>query len=98
MPQANKTVSEPEIIPPDHAGRDTRRKRVFVDGRGTERVYIARLHPLGFILVVLIAAILSAVMIALLLGALLIWLPLLVFFVACGIIVAVLRAYFTRAP
>ena len=98
MPQADQPRPEPEIIPPDHAGPDKRRRRVFVDARGTERVYVARLHPLGFILVVLIAAVLAAVMIALLLGALLIWLPLLVFFVAGVIIVAVLRAYFTRAP
>jgi hypothetical protein len=97
MPQADEPHPEPEIIPPDHAGPDKRRTGVFVDARGTERVYIARLHPLGFILVVLIVAILSAVMIALLLGTLLIWLPLLVFFVAGVIIVAVLRAYFTRA-
>jgi len=98
MPQADKPHSEPEIIPPDHAERDSHRTGVFVDARSTERVYIARLHLLGFILVVLIAAVLSAVMIALLLGVLLIWLPLLVFFVAGVIIVAVLRAYFTRAP
>jgi len=98
MPQADEPRSEPEIIPPDRAGRDTHRARVFVDARGTERVYVARLHPLGFILVVLISAVLAAVMIALLLGALLIWLPLLVFFVAGVIIVTVLRAYFARAP
>jgi len=97
MPQGDKPRSEPEIIPPDHAGRDTRRARVFVDAHGGERVYVARLNPLGFILAVLITAVLLAVMLALLLGALLIWLPLLVFFVAGAIIVTVLRAYFTRA-
>lgn len=53
MAQADKPRSEPEIIPPDRAGRDTHRTRVFVDVRGTEHVYIARLHPLGLILVVL---------------------------------------------
>jgi transposase InsO family protein len=55
MPQVDERRPEPEIIPPHHTGPDTRRKRVFVDARGTERVYIARLHPLGFIMVVLIS-------------------------------------------
>ena len=46
----------------------------------------------------LITAILVAVMLALLLGVLLIWLPVLVLFVAGAIIVAIVRAYFRRGP
>ena len=40
MPQDEKPRSEPEIIRPDRAGRDTRRSRVFLDTRGTERIYV----------------------------------------------------------
>lgn len=98
MPQSDEPQAEPEIIPPDRAGRRTHRTHTFTDAYGTERVYVARLSPFGSILVVLITAILLAVMLVLLLGALVIWLPLLVFFVAGAFIVAILRAYFKRGP
>jgi hypothetical protein len=102
MPQGEKPRSEPEIIPPDHAERrkaqGTPRTRVFIDARGTERVYVAKLGPLGIILAVLTTGILSAVMLILLFGAFLIWLPLVVFFIAGAIISGALRAYFRRAP
>jgi hypothetical protein len=100
-PQGEKPRSEPEIIPPEHAGRTaqgTPRMRVFVDTRGTERVYIAKPGPLGIILVILITGILSAVMLILLLGAFLIWLPVVVLLVAAAIIAGLLRRYFQRAP
>ena len=100
-PQGEKPRSEPEIIPPDHAGRTaqgTPRMRVFVDTRGTERVYVAKPGPLGIILVILITGILSVVMLILLLGAFLIWIPLVVLLGAVAVIVGLLRAYFQRAP
>lgn len=96
MPQGERPRSEPEIIPPEQAG--TRRTNAFAEAHGTERVYVARLGPIGIILVVLITAILSATALVLLLGALLIWLPLLVLFIAGAVIAAILRGYFTRAP
>lgn len=80
MPQSDKPRPEPEIIPPDHAGQETHRTQTF------ERIYVANLGPLGFILVVLITGVLMAVLLALLLATLLIWLPLLVFLVA-GVII-----------
>jgi hypothetical protein len=102
MPQGEKPRSEPEIIPPDHAERRTTqgrpRTRVFIDTQGTERVYVAKLGPLGIILAVLTTGILSAVMLILLFGAFLIWMPLVVFFIAGAIISGLLRTYFRRAP
>ena len=57
MPQGKKPRSEPEIIPPDHAEQRTAQgrpqTRVFIDAHGTERVYVAKLGPLGIILAVL---------------------------------------------
>jgi hypothetical protein len=101
MPQGEKPRSEPEIIPPDHAGRRTAqgapRTRAFIDAHGTERIYIARLGPLGLILAILTTGILSAVMLILLFAAFLIWLPLVIFFIAGAIIFGFLR-YFRRAP
>ncbi|MEJ2374533.1 MAG: hypothetical protein P8Y71_03635, partial [Pseudolabrys sp.] len=96
MPQGDEPRAEPEIIPPDRAGRDKHRKRTFTDAYGNERIYVAQVSPVGSILVVLVAAILLAVMLVLLLGALMIWLPVLVFFVAGAFIVAIVRAYFKR--
>jgi hypothetical protein len=72
--------------------------RVSVDTRSTERVYIAKPGPLGTILVILITSLLSAAMLVLLLGAVLIWLPAVILFVAAAIVVGLLRIYFQRAP
>src|ERR1019366_1611693 len=102
MPQGEKPRSEPEIIPPDHAERQTAQgrpqTRVFIDAHGPERVSVAKLGPLGIILAILTTGILSTVMLILLFGAFLIWMPLVVFFIACAIISGLLRAYFRRAP
>jgi hypothetical protein len=89
---------EPEIIPPEHPGRqtaqDTPRMRIFVDTHGTEHFYVARLRPLGIILLVLTMGILLAVMLILLLSAFLIWIPVVVLLVTAAIIAGLLRGYF----
>lgn len=83
-PQGEKP--EPEIIPPEHPGRqtaqDTPRMRIFVDTHGTEHFYVARLRPLGIILVVL--------------SAFLIWIPVVVLLVIAATITGLLRGYFER--
>jgi hypothetical protein len=96
-PQGEEPRSEPEIIPPGHAERGTPRMRVFVDTHSTERVYIGKPPPLGIILVILIAGLLSAAMLTLLLGAFLIALPVVVLFVTAAIVAGLLRIYFQRA-
>ena len=96
MPQGDKPRSEPEIIPPDRTARGAHRREGFTGAHGSARIHVVRLGPLGTILVVLITAILAAVMLALLLGVLLVWLPLLVLFIAGAIIVAILKTYFGR--
>ncbi len=98
MSQGEKPRSEPEIIPPDRAEgtRGRPRAHIFTNTRGTERVYITRIGPLGIILGILTAGVLTAVIIALLLGTLLIWLPLVMLFVAVAVISGLLRTYFKR--
>jgi hypothetical protein len=102
MPQGENPRSEPEIIPPDRAGRRTEQgrpqTRVFIDAHGTERVYIARLGPLGVILSVLTTGILATVMLVLLFATFLIWVPLVIFFIAGAMIVGLLRTYYRRTP
>ena len=97
MGESEKPRSEPEIMP-DEAGHEAQGKprvRVFVDRRGTERVYIVKPSPLGAILITLITAILSAVLLVLLLGAFLFVAPFVVLFVAAVIIVGLLRVFFS---
>jgi hypothetical protein len=93
-PQAEEPRSEPEVIPPDDA-HVTRRMRIDTE---TGRIYVAKVSPLGTILVVLIVGLLSAVMLVLLLGALLIWLPAVVLLATAAIVAGLLRAHFQRPP
>ena len=68
--------------------------RVFVDTRSTERVYIGKPSPLGLILVVLIAGLVSAAMLVLLLGAILFVLPIVALFITAVVVAGLLRVYF----
>jgi len=71
---------EPEIIPPGQAWRepDWRQRNTRPDGwtvGGTQRIYVGKLGPLGFVLVLLLVCILVAVVALAVVGALLIWVP-----------------------
>jgi hypothetical protein len=98
MPKPEKPRSEPEIIPPDRAGREPPRAQSFFETRGSERIYVARVGPFGVILTMLVAAIMFVVLLVLMLGAFLFWLPLLIFFIAGAVIAGFLKAYFGRSP
>jgi hypothetical protein len=84
---------EPEIIPPDGSrspfafGRDA-----FTQRRGTHRVYVTRIGPFGFALLLLTLAALAAAIFIAALGAVLIWIPLFALFV----IIAVVFRFFRR--
>ena len=91
--------SEPEIIPPGHGHRKrTMRGRqgtfVFTDTSGTDYVHVTQIGPFSGLLSLLILGILAAVFLVLLIGTFLIWLPLVVAFVAGAIIVGAIRTYF----
>ena len=100
MGESEKPRSEPEVIPPYGAGRQTSRgkprMRVFVDTRGSERIYILKPSPLGAILITLITAILTAVPLVLLLGTFLFVAPFLVLFVAAAIIIGLFCVFFSE--
>jgi hypothetical protein len=89
--EAEEPRSKPEVIPPD--AHVTRRMRIDA---GTGRIYVAKISPLGTILVVLIVGLLSALMLLLLLGALLIWVPVVVLFVTAALVAGLLRGDFRR--
>jgi hypothetical protein len=87
---------EPEIIPPDHFGRRDRGEswpppHGFTQMRGTHRLYVGRIGPFGFALVMLIAGLLAAVLLLILIGAALIWIPVLAVLVVIAAISGVFR-------
>jgi hypothetical protein len=93
---------EPEIIPPDHGGRQSDwrstpwRGSPFGGARTTQRVYVTRLGPFGIaILLLAIAAIVAIIMIAVV-GAVLIWIPVVVALLVIGALFRLLRGFGPR--
>lgn len=88
--------SEPEIIPPDRDGGRFGWRRSPSPSYGFEetrssRVYVAKLGPLGGVLLLLaIAAIVAIVMIAVL-GAVLVWIPIVALVVIVGALFRLFR-------
>ena len=91
--EGEKPRSEPEVIARGDERSRSERVHAF---SGTERIYFTKPSPLGFILVVLTTAILSAAMLVLLFTTFLFLAPVVVLFVAGLIIAGFLRGYFQR--
>jgi hypothetical protein len=96
--QPERPGVEPEIIPPDRRYGDsnwhgrTARPYVFSGLTGeTHRIYVGRLGPIGFALLMLIVGLLVAVVILAVVGAVLLWIPILALLVAAGAIIRLLR-------
>ena len=87
---------EPEIIPPGRRGPYDRGYGGppfgFTPMRGTQRIYVGRIGPFGFALILLIAGFLAAVLLLILIGAALIWIPV----VAVLVVIAGLAGLFRR--
>jgi hypothetical protein len=104
MAAGEKTRAEPEIIPPDRGGRQSRFGarsgasgiRVFVEGDGVRHIYVARLGPLGVAALALMIGILIAMIFILALGVFLFWIPLIGLLIAAAITSSLLRAYFRQ--
>ena len=84
---------EPEIIPPDVRARDPYSRRSF---EGGQRVYVARIGPVGFALMSAAIAALAALFFILLLGAFVVLLPLAGLALAIIIAVGMLRIFIWR--
>ena len=86
---------EPEIIPPNRRGPYDRGDGWppygFTQARGTHRVFVGRIGPFGFALIMLIAGLLAAVLLLILIGAALIWIPVVAVLVIIAAISGVLR-------
>jgi hypothetical protein len=93
--QPERPRREPEIIPPgnDRPGRDSRSppSHGFNERRSTHRVYVSRIGPLGFALLLLMLALFGGVFLLALIGAALIWFPVLLVFAVIAAIAGLIR-------
>ena len=93
--QPERPRREPEIIPPgnNRPNRDSRwpPNYGFNEGRGTHRVYVSRIGPLGFVLLLLMLALFGGIFLLALIGAALIWFPVLLVFAVLATIAGLIR-------
>ena len=93
-PATERPRAEPEIIPPERRGARPHEGGAPYYGDGAERIYVGRVGPLGFVLLALTIAILTAVVFVVLMGAFLIALPLALVL----LVVALFAGAFRRRP
>jgi hypothetical protein len=84
---------EPEIIPPD---RGSGRSSAWPPSHGynqrrSQRIYVTRIGPLGFALLMLIVGLFAGVLLLALIGAALIWIPVAAVLLIIAAIAGVLR-------
>jgi hypothetical protein len=92
--QPEQPRREPEIIPPgkDAPPRESSWPRYgYSESRGTHRIYVGRIGPLGFAIVLLMAALFGGVLVLALIGAVLIWFPIVAVLAIIGAIAAIIR-------
>jgi hypothetical protein len=85
---------EPEIIPPARGRResgsgwqyDVWQPYMSSTAGGTRRLYVARLGPLGLVLLMALIGIVVAVLVLAVVSAILIWIPILALLLAAGVI------------
>jgi len=85
---------EPEIIPPDkNSSRDSAwpPPNGFSENRGRARIYVTRIGPLGFALLMLMVGLFAGVLLLALIGAALIWIPVAAVLLIIAAIVGLLR-------
>ena len=88
---------EPEIIPPDRAGRGSGWRRAAEppygqsETAGVHRVYVTRIGPFGFAMLTFVFAILAAAILLVFAGAILLWLPVVALLIVVGAILRFLR-------
>jgi hypothetical protein len=87
---------EPEIIPPDRTGRPDWRGSAwppyaYSEARGSHRVYVTRLGPLGLTLLLAGVGVLAVAIFLTIVGAILIWIPVVALLVAAAAVYRMLR-------
>src|ERR1700736_244581 len=89
---------EPEIIPPERGRRQAYQAGPdwFASGRGSNRIFVARLGPWSVVGIVLLIGLFAGAVLAILLGALLIAIPVVGLLIAGALIAIALRARLRR--
>src|ERR1700730_8183763 len=90
---------EPEIIPPERGRTQAYQagpEWFAGKGRGTSRIFVARLGPCGGVGIVLLFGLFAGAVLAILLGALLIAIPVVGLLIAGALIANALRARWRR--
>ena len=85
---------EPEIIPPLRAGAD-QSPYIWLstaENSGTHRIYVARPGPFAIIAALAVIGLVVAAIVLVLLGAMLIWIPVVIFLISA----LLLRQYWRR--
>jgi len=85
---------EPEIIPPERNRPSSNWQRHAYESAmagETHRIYVGRLGPFGFAILMLIVGIVAAAILFAVVGAVLIWIPILMLLLAAGAIIRLLR-------
>jgi hypothetical protein len=95
--QPERPRAEPEIIPPDRGRGPGQGGPAWppppygFQGRGTHRVYVGKIGPFGFALVMLVIGLLAAVMLLILIGTALLWIPVIAVLVIVAAVSGLLR-------
>jgi hypothetical protein len=91
--QPERPRREPEIIPPgkERPGRDPPWPPNYGYSDNRSRIYVGRIGPLGFALLILIIALFGGVLLLALIAAALIWFPILAVLAIAGGILALIR-------
>jgi hypothetical protein len=91
----DRPCSEPEIIPPDNAGRRAHRIWIEVEGQdGASRLYWP--GPFTLVLALAILALIAAVMLIVLLSVALIWIPVVIVLIVAFVLSVTFRRWWWR--
>jgi hypothetical protein len=94
--------AEPEIIPPDRSGHRSDWRNapwqgdMFTRARGTQRIYVTRVGPLGVALLMLAIAAIAAIIVIATVGLVLIWIPVLALIIVAAGLFRLLRGFGSR--
>jgi Flp pilus assembly protein TadB len=90
--------AEPEIIPPDRSQTRSSgwppygvRQSPFTQSAGMHRVYVSRIGPIGFALLILVIGLFAGILLLALIGTALIWIPLVAVLVVAAAVSRLLR-------
>ena len=90
--------AEPEILPPDrNQSRPSgwppydSKQSAYTQSAGVHRVYVSRIGPIGFALLLLVIGLFAGVLLLALIGAALIWIPVVAVLVVAAAVSGIFR-------